>query len=438
MSRLSPLRAGGLALLAAWVLPAGAAGMTTHALMADFGREALAEGPLRQILDAHRASLLAGAIHPDGGYGSGAAFPEDREVAERAHWEDFTDRFIEHLQSLGCDRELRSALPQPPWLPGSGLLDLNQITDRCGSLIAFSFGNAAHGLTDETWDSLFEPLVRERAEDPNPAAFLAPLLASVPDGVSGPLYGLFGATPLNAIEYAMDMVAIVDHNLWLDAPTLQFPPVEDLVAVYARNRPEQGVTAAQVLRGIAVSRAAVQAEALGAAADHLRIRLQMPWASAHYYTAAGGVADSGYMVAGLYRHLWAKLLGEPLPIAIVGTHPRHGAVDVPVGRDAAGLSIRAFTGQSPTEVSVELPGTLCLYDEQGRRIEGEVRSGIYDPEYGHVLAFTPAADLDPDTRYTVVVTRQLRDHLDQVPRNAHSWSFVTAAQSREPQTRPAR
>ncbi len=413
-------------------LGAQGAGMSTHAAMADFGRDALPESPLKQILGAHRASLLAGAIHPDGGYGSGLAFPADREMAERAHWEDFSDQFVGYLREIGCDGEVRATLPLPPWLPTSGTLDLNQLSDRCGSLIAFAFGNAAHGLTDETWDSLFEPVVRERGEDPNPAAFLAPLRAVVPDAVYGPIYELFGATPLNAIEYAMDMVAIVDRHLWLDAPTLQFPPVADLVEVYRRNRPEQGVTAAQVLRGTAFSRAAVQAEALGAAADHLRIRLQMPWASTHYYTAPGGIVHSGYMVAQLYQHLWAKLLGAPRPIAIIGMHPLHGAVGIPTGREAAGLSIRAFTGQSHTEVSAELPGTLCVFDESGARVAGDVRSGIYDPEYGHVLAFTPVADLKPDHRYTVVVTRQLRDHLNQVPRNAFSWSFVTASASTMP------
>lgn len=408
------------------VTPVHAAGMSTHAFMADFGRRSLAEGPLREILGAHRASLLAGAIHPDGGYGSGIAFPEDRDVAERAHWEDFTDAFIAHLRDTGCTAEVQTALPLPPWLPTSGTIDLNQISDRCGSLIAFAFGNAAHGLTDETWDSLFEPVVRERGEDPNPAAFIAPLRGLVSDAFYGPLYELFGATPMNAIEYAMDMVAIVDHKLWLDAPTLQFPPVGDLVAVYARNRPTQGVTAEQVIRSIAVSRAAVQAETAASLVDHPRVRLQMPWAAEHYYTAPGGVVDSGYMVARLYQHLWAKLLGDPLPIAVIGTHPQHGAVGIPTGRQSAGLLIRAFTGQSPTRVSVETAGTLCLFDEDGNRVEGQVRSGIYDPEYGHVLAFTPAANLKPDERYTAVVTKQLRDHLNQMPRSAYSWSFTTA------------
>ncbi len=418
-----------IAAVAATILvsdPVQAAGMSTHAFMADFGRRTLAPGPLRDILDAHRASLLAGAIHPDGGYGSGLLFPEDRDVAERAHWEDFVDSFIAYLRESGCSAEVEAALPLPPWLPTSGLIDLNQITDRCGSLIAFAFGDAAHGLTDETWDSLFEPVVRERGEDPNPAAFIAPLRSLVSDAVYGPIYDLFGATPMNAIEYAMDMVAIVDHKLWLDAPTLQFPPVDDLVAVYAINRPAQGVTAAQVIRGIAFSRAAVQAETAASLVDHLRVRLQMPWASSHYYTAPGGVVDSGYMVARMYQHLWAKLLGEPLPIAVIGTHPQHGAVDIPTGRQSSGLLIRAFTGQSPTKASVEMAGTLCLFDEDGNRVEGEVRSGIYDPEYGHVLAFTPAANLKPDERYTAVVTKQLRDHLNQVPRSAYSWSFTTA------------
>lgn len=434
-----------LASLAGWMvaLPAGAAGMSTHALVADLGRQALPEGSLKTLLGQHRASLLAGAIHPDGGYGSSAIFPEDGEMAERAHWEDFNDAFIAHLRDSGCAAEAAS-LP----LPGDllGLLDLSAVGDRCGKLIAFAFGNAAHGITDETWDSLFEPLVRERdlanqsaarsagARHQGPGCrrlFGAPrdprrYRQALERGDEAALAAELPLGPVPGIEYAMDMLAIAEQKLWLEVPVLVHPPVQDLVAVHARNRPELGVSAVMVRRAFLVAKLGVSAERLVAVEEAARMRLAMPWAAGSYYLASGGVIDSARMVARLYEHLWDKLRGAPRPPAVIGVHPENGELYLPTGRLAAEAAIRAFTGQSIPEAEVEAAGRLCLFDQDGRRVAGELRSGIYDPEWGHVLAFTPAADLLPDRRYTVVVTDQLIDHLGQKPLSAYSWSFRTA------------
>lgn len=431
-----------------WLAPTGAAlaaGMTTHAHIADLGRQALPEGALKTLLTQHRPSLLAGAIHPDGGYGSGAIFPEDGEMAERAHWEDFNDAFIAHLQNIGCSGEVQRLLVSRQPL---GLIDLNGLSDRCGKLIAFAFGNAAHGITDETWDSLFEPVVRERDFGSEAAA------AANAKRRAGPsCRGLFGTPadepalrraleaedeaalaatlpigPVPGIEYAMDMVAIVEQNLWLDTPLLVFPPVEDLVAVHAINRPELAISAAQVRRGFLVSKAGVTGERLIAAVEAPRMRLAMPWAAANYYMTSGGMVDSARAVARLYEHLWAKLLDAPLPILVIAVHPENGERNVPVRRDAAQARIRAFTGQSAPEAEVEKPGVICLFDDQGRLVPGQTRSGIYDPNWGHVIDYTTDVDLLPDHRYTVVVTDQLVDQLGLVPPSAYSWSFRTAGE----------
>ena len=63
--------------------PVFAAGMSTHALMAEYGRRYLPDThPLKAVLTAHRPALLAGAMYPDGGYATGAAFSGDRNVAD--------------------------------------------------------------------------------------------------------------------------------------------------------------------------------------------------------------------------------------------------------------------------------------------------------------------------------------------------------------------
>jgi hypothetical protein len=418
--------------------PASAAGMSSHAAMADFGREALPDSPLKALLSRHRPSMLAGAIHPDGGYGSGAAFPSDRDMAERAHWGDFTLAFIRYLRQIGCAQYARSLTSTlAPILPQTtGLVDTRN--QMCEELIAFAFGNAAHGLTDETWDSLFEPIVRERGEDPNPIAILdasrpwgpftpgETLRLAIGDASYQALASVFGATPMNAIEYAMDVMLIYDRNIWLDTPVM-LPPAAHLVEVYRLNRPSQGVTGPMIQRAHAVARTAVLAERAGGVLDQVRIRSQMPWAASNYWAGPGGIVDSGYMVAMLYQQMWNRLVGsEPLAAPFVaGVHPRHGAIDVPTKRDAAGLRIHAFFGASMDPVSMESPGAFKLLDPLGNVVAGQVHAGIYQREFAHTMKFFPSADLQPGKTYTAVLTTQIRDERGVALPREFRWSFTT-------------
>lgn len=420
-------------------LAAHAAGMSSHAAMADFGREALPDSPLKALLARHRPSMLAGAIHPDGGYGSGAAFPPDRDMAERAHWGDFTLAFIRYLRQIGCGEYARSLTSSlAPILPQTtGLIDTRD--QRCEELIAFAFGNAAHGLTDETWDSLFEPIVRERGEDPNPIAFLdasrpwgpftpgETLRAAIGDAPYQALASVFGATPINAIEYAMDAMLIYDRNIWLDTP-IQLPPAQHLVEVYRLNRPTQGVTALMIQRAHAVARTAVMAERAGGVLDQVRIRSQMPWAASNYWAGPGGIVDSGYMVAMLYQQMWDRLVGrEPFASPFVaGVHPRHGAINVPTRRDAAELRIHAFFGASMDPGSIEAPGAFKLLDPLGNIVAGQVGAGIYQREFTHTMKFFPNTDLQPGKTYTAVLTTQIRDERGVALPREFRWSFTTA------------
>jgi hypothetical protein len=425
-----PFRPLALLLLGVYAAAAQPAGMATHASMADFGRDALEDGALKTLLTAHRPALLAGAIHPDGGYGSGVLFPADRDMAERAHWGDFTIAFLQHLRETGCSGEVRRALVRRPPL---GLIDMNLIGDRCGHLIAFAFGNAAHGLTDETWDAQFEPEVRNRGETPNSVEFLLDKLPGFPAALAEPLIALYGATPMNAIEFAMDMVNIVERGLILDAPTLVFPPTADLVEVYRRNRPEQGVNAAMVERGNLLARSLVQVESLAAPLAAPLMRRQMPWGAANYYTAPGGVVQSGYAVAGMYRQLWDLLTGDPalpLPPAVIGNYPGHGAVDVKLEPARESWTqhrwLHLFFSASMDPASLEAPGTICLFDEGGRRVKGVVEPGSWQREFAHAVKFRLQETLLPGHRYTVVVTTRARDYRGVPLEHPHSFSFATA------------
>lgn len=438
------------AVLSLALLPgaAGAAGMTTHAFMADVGRQDLEPGALRQILTVHRASLIAGAIYPDGGYGSGAAFPPDRDMAEHAHWGEFHIAFVNYLRELGCGAQAASLVPPP--LPGRtldnplGTIDLAGLSNECGALIAFAFGTAAHGITDETWDAQFEPEVRDRGEDPNLAQWLGvegfwgplppqSLLRPVLGGQYDTLGSIWAATPMNGIEYAMDVIAIVEHHRQLSSPALVFPPAERLIEVYRRSG--KTVAREQIERGNAFSRGAVQAQASTAHADYERVRAHMPWAAGHYFLDAGGVVSSGKVVAGMYRNMWQMLTapaGAPAP-RIVGHYPVAGQYDVELrpgtGSWTAHRWMHVFLDAEIDPASIEQPGAFALYDEKNKRVPVTVQGGHgWSRYWSHSTRLRLDGPLKPGHRYTAVLTTKVRDAAGRALERPYSWEFVTAAE----------
>lgn len=425
--------------------PALAAGMSTHAFMADFGRKALPEGPLKALLTAHRASLVSGAIHPDGGYGSGIAFPADRGMAEAAHWGDFTEAFMNYLRTEKdggrCAREARdfqaSYLIDNP----SAVINPQGLSQDCGRLIAFMFGNAAHGLTDESWDSLFEPQVRARGEDPNPAAVLGSkavfkpftpketLVQIIGEGGYKQLVDLFGMTPLNAIEYAGDIVGIAEHNLWAEIPALELPPSADLVKVYRGNRfVGNSVGEAAIQRAHLVARSAVAAERTGAAAEIVRIRNTMPWLHGNYFAGPGGVVDSGYMVAGMYEQWWQMLVaqadGDIFAPQVAGVYPKNGSRNLPIQIKQDNFRIYAVMGRNVQPSSVNSQ-TVKMHDEKGRPVSGKPSVGIYDKEHTHLIRFEPDADLLPNHTYTMVIGTGVKDKQGRALKKSYVWRFET-------------
>ncbi|ULQ47966.1 Ig-like domain-containing protein [Flagellatimonas centrodinii] len=442
------------ALLAA-CLPVHAAGMVVHALMADYARQHLPTAhPLKRILDQHRPALLAGAMYPDGGYATGALFPEDRDVAENAHWEYFVNPLMQLLHERGCATAVGADNPLP--LIGGTLdflVNLQQVevpladirrSDDCGSLVAFAMGVAAHGMGDEVWDALFEPVVRERGEHIGNSP--ANLLDSFPPGADTSagqlLRGLIGDAPfealaqafdplsLNSIEYAMDVMAIFEHDLWLQIPYLEFPPDSVLVDAYARTgRNDPAVTAFAVQRTALATRTLVLAERAGAAIEMPRVSQHMPWASANYFTGQGGVLHTSDMISGYYLHLWNKLangLEAARGPRVVGLHPHHGAADVPFGLTAE-HSVIAFLSGAVDRASTEAPGAIVVFDETGAIVPGGANRFGYRGDGAHGLSYGFDQPLEPDHEYTVVVTTRVRDSLGRPLQRPRLWRFTTAA-----------
>lgn len=432
--------------------PSQAAGMSVHALMADYGRQHLpTEHPLKSILGRHRPALLAGAIYPDGGYATGFAFPSDRDVAENAHWEYFVNPLIQLLHERGCADSLGGAFP----VPGIGgtldfLVDLQQaevpiadirFSDGCGDLIAFAMGVAAHGLGDEVWDALFEPVVRERGEhvDNSPANTLDTfppgadtsagqiLRGVIGDAAFDTLQQAFEPASLNSIEYAMDVMAIFERDLWAEVPYLVFPPAELLIETYARlGRNDPPVDRFAVERAALATRTLVLAERLGAAVETPRVRQQMPWASDNYFTGQGGVLHVGEMVTGYYLHLWDKLqrgLAAARGPLVSGVQPRDGR-EVPFRVTAENRVYAVFSG-SVDRASTQVPGAIAVFDEFGALVPAPVNTFGYRGEGTHGLSLEFTEPLKPDHEYTVVVTTKVRDELGKRLERPRIWSFRT-------------
>jgi hypothetical protein len=454
MIRLAPLLLPLLFLLP--LAPVQAAGMTVHALMADYGRQYLpTDHPLKTLLDRHRPALLAGAIYPDGGYATGALFPSDREVAENAHWEFFVNPLFQILHERGCADSVGGQNPIPE-IGGvlDFLIDLQQgkapladirYSDGCGDLVAFAMGVAAHGMGDEVWDALFEPVVRERGEEaPNSPANTLDTFPPGADTSAGQiLRALIGDEPfnmlrlafdpltLNSIEYAMDVMAIYDHDLWLQIPFLVFPPAELLIETYDRvGRNETPVDRFAVERAALATRSLVLAERAGAAVEMPRVRQQMPWASVNYFTGQGGVLHTAEAVTGYYLHLWNKLqngLEAARGPVVVNVHPFKDDENVPFF-DSAERRVIAFLSGSPDR-STTGPGAIVVFDETGALVPGVTDAFGYRGDGSHGLSFAFDADLRPDHEYTVVVTTRVRDQLGKQLERPIIWSFRTRADS---------
>lgn len=393
---------------------ASASGITTHAFMAHRAIPFVDDGVLRDLLASHTDEVLAGAHFPDAGYGS-SSFPGG-DFGEVTHWERFVNAHAAHLRGRADCAPLRD--PSGP----------------CASQVAHLMGIAAHGMGDEMWDWLFEPQMADYGESPVHPLYRAGLpgsaeLASVPPG-----------SLINTPEFAMDNIALAEYGRLARVPVYP-PPVDDLLATYAALG-RGDITREGIYAGHALITAALSGERAGLAAEYPRVKATMPRSSAAYLDGAGGVLDTAEGIAGYYENLWRKLTepGHPAP-RVVSVNPEPGTRDVkldwlPVraapGPNGGGARDRiiAVLANSLDPATVTARSFLLL-DEDDAPVPpaaGFPRPGPYGAGDGtHSMMFYPAADLAPCTRYTAVVTPDLRDHAGEGLRKTYSWSFTTRA-----------
>ena len=398
-----------------FVLPASAhgAGMTTHAFMAEDAVR-WTNPELGRLLRTQRDYLLSGAAYPDSGYAPMTTFGEE------THWERFVNRYVRRIRELAPER---------------GCGDLANPLGPCAPLIAHMMGTAAHGMGDETWDWLFEPRTVDHGERPANPCFYD---GSHTDPDSCPVNltqahshlehstpaGGFGMTPgqlSSSIEYSMDIMAIADHGRIFGTSPVP-PPVPDLLGLYPGW--DQRRLAAEMAGGHAFITTALTAEKAVSPAESRRLRRQMPWSSAHFVDAPGGVRWSGRAIAGYMDALWRKLHGEDPDPRVAAVYPAPGATDVPVAWPAGKWSPGPHTGGGDNRIIAVLSKAVwppsvngeTFYLEAKKRGEripaaaGFPRAGPYHTGDGtHSLMLYPATDLEPCTRYTAVLTTGIRD-----------------------------
>ena len=422
-----------LACLLSLALPARApaAGMITHAWMADEAIGHVSDPKLEAYLDLHNHEVLSGASSPDTGYAAGG-------YGEITHWERFVNAYVSYLRGR------------------SGCGDLTSRLSPCAPLVAHMFGVAAHGMGDEMWDWLFEPLITDHGESPEfPVSFPPPADA---------------ANVISSQEYAMDTIALADHFRWGESGYF-LPPPNELTPIYdAANHGH--TTEADILSGFAVGSAALTAERAGGVADAPRVREQMPWSSAHMDDESGGVLFNARAIAGYYDALWEKLNSDDPPAPkVVSVHPEDGEENVPFqfqpAKTSPGLStgggelrIVAVLSNAVDPLSVD-PTTFKLLGPAGEQVpalvdqasptahhheeetdahrdesvpplDGFPRVGPYGGSDGtHTLMIYPAVDLEPCTTYTAQLTTGIKDmgdlainEGDPLPRPV-SWTFST-------------
>lgn len=387
--------------------PAGAAGMTTHAWMAQSAIDLVEAPALEALLTANVAQVRSGAKFPDGGYGPGNVYGEE------AHWQRFTDVYA------GIIREKDSCG------------DLTAPNGPCAAQIAHLMGIVAHGTGDEVWDWLFEPNSPDLDE-----YHLPDELAPFQDG--------------GGQELVMDLVAIGVHGQTGGAPPA-LPSVPDLLAAFEASG-QTGVTAEQLAFGQQYLDIVYQAES-GWVRTHLAgVRREMPWLSHNMVTAPGGVEYAARAIAGQWDDMWARLLGQDPTTEVSATYPAAGQRRIPAtgwvrtyqpgshpGRGGARTRISAsltyalpYRHPGGEPASEQLPaGSMTLTDLSTDTavplMAGYPRVVPYGPDAGtHTVALQPAADLTPCTSYRVDVTTALLD-ADADPVAPTSWEFRTGA-----------
>ena|SRR3990167_6062797 len=231
-----------------------AGGGIIHMLIAKEAIPKMSSEQLRTLLETNMDAYLVGSNYPDSGY------VKNTHYGEMSHWDPFIFTFVDYLREKYKDPVIENP-----------------------KLVAFLFGCATHRVSDVVihWTFYKKSATEDFKGDWNKAHD-------------------FG-------DLGIDLLALVDKNLWLDFPHQWWVPVEDLVAIY--HRMGETVTQKEIMYGNRVYSLSGLGERSIAAVSYFPLHLKASWTAKHYYDAPeGGVLADEVAVADYANNLWERLL----------------------------------------------------------------------------------------------------------------------------------
>jgi MYXO-CTERM domain-containing protein len=339
-----------LALLLA-AAPLRANSMVTHVWVAEQSIERVTAPGLAAIVrdPALRAVIQNGAIYPDSGYSV------RHEYGEWAHWESFHEPYLQWIRSRwGAE---------------------GYTSPDARRHVAFLMGNAAHGMTDQTFDQYFMPRVRS-----------------------------YDRTNADDLDVGSDTWLIVEHGVqsaadgqfWFDEMPMIHAAVNGPAVTPAVLR-----EAAQLTGG--ATRFLTQ---FGWSLYTMRWR-QMPWAASHYMDEGtpGAYPHLVRVNAAYWDFLWQRLQGTAPPgAAPLYSWPASGQTNFAVAHTDVESRMVITTPWGLENSSV---------NDRTVRVLGPgdavvpVRVGRYG-DHGNTLMLTLEQDLAFNTPYRIELTAQLR------------------------------
>lgn len=324
-------------------------GIVSHTKISELALGSLPAGELRSLLEAHGVEYRAGSMFPDSGYAA------DDPYGEIAHWEPFTQSYIEWIQA-----HYEAPYESP----------------EAQEHIAFLMGQASHGMADQVFDSLFVPRTRKFDGDDDDLDTYAEswLVVEHP-----PERLMMGHLPAGMRDVFVESAypRSVDH----------VPSEETLER--GRDRVMMGYNAIFAFFPL------LYEEYWSA----------LPWSATHYYEAdhiPGSLPHVATFVAAYWQVLWERLHDrDDLDESLVGHWPLDGAVNVAVDPEDEELRILVAFGHG-----IERDGLTadhCVL----RRSSGEViptrAHFIYGSQVANAVLLTPEEALAYDTDHEVEV-----------------------------------
>lgn len=316
-----------------------------------------------------------GTRFPDWGY-TPSATSDERIAGESAHWEPVQEGY----------RQFILANYAPPW------------SDEARLHLAFYLGMNAHGMGDQTYDSMF--FERSRFYEPGNHDLFDQDTDVMWAATAGP-----GDVPPSWIPVA---------------PLLElFDTVAGVSIDGTSMATEVGVVGIAI--GL-VNAIAAQPKQVAAA------EANFPWAAAHDHdaTTPGNPGLAAEVVRRYWRSNWALLHGDPIPRPVLWTHPADGAALHPT--DAASIeswiSIVFARGLAASELSAE---QFHVVDTNG--VELPIAVHLFYGDQSHVVHLKPGGDLLADETYVVTVdpgTQTIHGEALQ------GWSFTFSTGKRGP------